>query len=138
MPPVPLARCASKHATLRCVLLVLLALSAACRTWRTEALPVRGAPDRAIGGHVRATRADGIQVELNRVRVTGDTLRGEPRRGEAGEHGSETAIPLDALRRLEVRRVSAARTVWLGVGVLAGVFLAMSAAEAEAYGAGSR
>jgi hypothetical protein len=138
MSPVLLARRARSHATLRCALLVPLALMAACRTWRAEPLPAMGSPARAIGGHVRATRADGIRVELTRARVVGDSLRGEPRGRAAGGQRSETAVPLDGLRQLEVRRVSAARTTWLGIGVLASVFLGMSAGEAEAYGPSSR
>lgn len=138
MPLVPPSVRALGRAALHAFLLVLLALSAACRTWREVPVPATGSPDHAIGAHVRATRADGGRVELTRARVLGDTLRGEPRGGDAGARRSETAIPLDGVRGLEIRRESVARTAWLGVGVLVAAFFVMSAAEGNAFGSGSR
>jgi hypothetical protein len=79
---------------------------------------------------VRATRTDGSRVELARVRVAADTLRGERRAAGRGDAARvAVAVPLDSLRRLETRRVSIARTVGLYFGVMGVVFLGMTAAE---------
>ncbi len=73
------------------------------------------------------------------MRVAGDTLRGERRSaGDGDGPRAAVAVPLDSLRRLETRRVSIARTVGLYFGVMGVVFLGMTAAEAAAYGPGSR
>lgn len=116
----PRRRLAGRYA----VLLLLGAAPAGCRTWRAEPLPAAGAPARVVQGRVRATRADGSRVELVGARVGGDTLRGA--RG-----GTEVAVPLDSVRRLEARRVSALRTGAL----VGGVLLTFAAAIAAAFAA---
>lgn len=119
--------------------LLLVALSAACRTWRAEPLPVAGAPARAIPSRVRATRADGSQVELARARIAGDTLRGERWEIDRSGRPAAVAVPLDSVRRLEARRVSVARTAAVGVaGAMVLVFFVGSVLEAGAYAPDSR
>jgi hypothetical protein len=137
MPRVSLVSAARRRAASRTSLLLVLAL-AACRTWRAAPLPVAGAPDRAVRGHLRATRADGSRVELARARVARDTLRGEPRR--AGDDGARppVAVPLDSLRRLETRRVSVARTLGLYFGVMGAVFLGQTVVGAANDGSRPR
>ena len=139
MPPSPLVhRGAARRAALRLVPL-LAALVLGCRSWRAEPLPPPGAPAQDVRGPIRATRTDGTRVELTRVRIAGDTLRGERRTADGGDvSGAPVAIPLDSVRGLERRRVSIARTVGLYFGVMGAVFLVMSAAEADDYGGGSR
>jgi hypothetical protein len=118
---------------------LLVAFLAGCRSWRAEPLPAAGAPARAVGGHLRVTRADGARVELTRTRIAGDSLRGERRTPDGGDAArTVVTIPLDSVYRLERRRVSIGRTVGLYFGVMGAIFLVMSAAEAEAYGPSSR
>jgi hypothetical protein len=114
-------------------LLLWIALTPACRTWRPEPLPASPTAERVIRHRVRATRADGRRLELTRVRVARDTLRGELRAADGGP-GAVVAVPVDSLRRLETRRVNVARTVGLYFGVMGVVFLGMTAAESSTYG----
>ena len=138
MPATAPARRAPRRTASRWAPLILLPLTVACRTWQAEPLPVGGAPDRAVRGHVRATRADGTRVELTRARIAGDTLRGE-RRASGGEaQRTPVVIPVDSLRGLARRRVSIARTVGLYFGVMGAVFVVTHAVAAETGGPGSR
>jgi hypothetical protein len=109
-------------------LLLLLCLSS-CHSWVRQDFAPGAAPARAVGDHVRATRADGSRVELASASLAGDTLRGE--RWEIGRDGRRVAmaVPLDSVRRLEARRVSAGRTGALvgGVVLVVGLFLALAA-----------
>ena len=136
MPPAPLARRASRRLISHWAL--LLPLLVACRTWRAEPLPLGRAPDRAVRGHFRATRADGTRVELTRVRIEGDTLRGELRASEGEAQRTPVAIPVDSVRGIERRRVSVARSVGLYFGVMGVFFFLAHAVGAETGGPGSR
>ena len=139
MPPTVPARRAPRPRIVSRWALLLLPLTVACRTWRAEPLPVGGAPARAVRGHVRASRADGTRVELTRVRIARDTLRGEPRASGTGEaQRTPVVIPVDSLRGLERRRVSIERTVGLYFGVMGAFFFLAHAVGGETDAAGSR
>lgn len=95
------------------LLLVFLAPAAACQAWRAEPLRATGAPAE----HARLTRLDGRVDELLDARVERDTVRGD-RLGHRGREDA-VAVPLDSVRRFEVRRVSGPRTLGLAAGVAA-------------------
>jgi hypothetical protein len=114
-----------RDAARRAGALALLVATSACRTWRAEPVPAGATPGRAVAAHVRATRADGTWLELREARVDRDTLRGVRWSADGLTPATPTAIPLDSVRRLEARRVSTKRTVWLGVGLMSAVFLGL-------------
>jgi hypothetical protein len=97
-------------------MLLLPFLGAGCQGWHTHPLPVVGGRDRAVPGHVRATRSDGSRVELSGTSVVRDTLRGEAWRSRETGRPLALTVPVDSLRRLESRGVSAGRTLALVSG----------------------
>jgi hypothetical protein len=108
--------------------LVLLLWLAGCHTWARATSRPAPAPSGAIEGRARATRADGSVLYLVGARVDGDTLRGQID-AAPGERGPRAvAVPVDSVRRLDVRRLSVGRTAALGGGgVLVALALALAA-----------
>jgi hypothetical protein len=105
--------------------LLLLLFGAGCRTWRAVPPPSAGAPTALP--RVRVLRLDGSRVEVGQVNVRRDTLYGERRAAIASGYREVVAVPVDSVRRLEARRVSAARTGALAGGILLGVAAAVYA-----------
>jgi hypothetical protein len=85
--------------------------------------PSAGAPTTLP--RVRVLRLDGSRVEVGQAYVRGDALYGERRAGTAPGYRGVVAVPVDSVRRLEARRVSAGRTGALAGGVLLGVAAAV-------------
>ena len=102
-------------------MLLLPFFGAACQSWHTHPLPVVGGRDRAVPGHVRATRADGTRIELSRSSLVRDTLRGEAWRSRENGQPLALTVPVDSLRRLESRGVSGGRTLALAGGSVVAV-----------------
>ena len=102
--------------------LVLLLWLPGCHTWERRDLTTGPAPRGAVQGRVRATRADGSVLDLVRVRVDQDTLRGELDALPRGRGPSAVAVPLDSVRRLDARRFSVRRTAALGGGIVLGTW----------------
>jgi hypothetical protein len=111
------------------LLAVALAL-AACTTWRPQTAP---APE-VIAAHgnasVRIVRRDQSTIELRHPQVVGDSIV-----GEAGDPPRRVAVATADVERVDVRKVSAARTGGLSVGVLLVVaIVAVGAATAALLG----
>jgi hypothetical protein len=109
------------------ILLATLGLEG-CMTWRgapAMAPATVAAGDRSL----RVTRAGGARVEVQAAAIEGDSLTGLI----AGSLVTRSAIALSDIKSVEVRRVSAGRTVILGVtlGLTAGLVMGLSAARTD-------
>jgi hypothetical protein len=108
--------------------LLLVPLLLGCHSWQRQPLPTSGSPDQVIAGRVRAVWTDGAPTvatpELTRARLTRDTLYAEHYVIRRGRGPVMVTVPVDSIRRLEVRRLSWGRSlglvlgIWLGVGTL--------------------
>ena len=121
MPMFPAPRwrsLAGRRTALPLLLTLLLTPAAACRAWRAEPLPAPGARAALVvaAEHARLTRLDGRVDELLDARVERDTVRGDLL-GPRGREGA-VAVPLDSVRRLQVRHVSGALTAALAGGLV--------------------
>jgi hypothetical protein len=112
----------------RLCFLILLCSLGACTTWQTppasgpEALSL---PKRAS---IRVTRTDGRMLVLKHARVVGDSLF-----GEAGDPPQGVAMAMGEIRRVELQKVDAARTVGLTIGVSAVTLFAAFLYAMNAY-----
>lgn len=70
---------------------------------------------------MRVITTKGAVVELHHPRVTNDTLYGQP-----SKDGPETAFPLAEISKVQVKKVSAAKTAGLAVGAAATVFVGLT------------
>jgi hypothetical protein len=104
-----------------------LVASAGCHSWQRRPLPADAPPAVSRGRPVRVVRADQSTLELARPAIVGDSLV-----GEAGTPPVRTAVALRDIRRLDERRVSAARTGGLVAGSAGIVFLLLIAAATAA------
>ena len=109
---------------------MLAAFSLGCTTWKTERL----APEQVITSkrpdHVRVLQASGARLELWAPRLSNDSLIGRLERGDSARLG---AIALAEVRELQVRGVSAGKTVLLAAGVGVAVLLVAAAASSDGY-----
>lgn len=109
-------------------LLALVAAVSACTGWHTERGP-RIVPLN-VAGTVRVTRHDGGIVMIDHARVVGDSIV-----GDYGSPGMHVAVATADVSRVDTRRVSAARTGGLTLGVVIVVALvAVAAATAAVLG----
>jgi len=94
---------------------VLAAYLSGCTGWQTQRVtPQRVLEDsHYVRRGVRVTTADGRRLEIEHPTLRADTLTGTRDR-------AAVAIPLDQVRRLDVRRPSVPRTAALVVGSMAG------------------
>ena len=77
---------------------------------------------------MRVTRTDGRMLVLKHARVVEDSLF-----GEAGDPLRSVAMAMGEVRRIELQKVSAARTVGLSLGVGGVAFLAAFLYALNAY-----
>ena len=115
--------------TLRSLVLGLSLMPlAACTTWRLQTAPtetVLAEPrDRA-----RVWLADGSRIDVLSPRVRADTLVGRSRENEA----MRVAVPLSAVRGIELHEADWWRTAQLSGTVLLTVFVALAALIIAAY-----
>jgi hypothetical protein len=98
---------------------VLVATSMqACMTWGASVQPVAEVLEQKPGSALKVVRADLSTHELRDAWISGDTLRGRRMPGN-----TDFAVPLTDIRSVEVRRLSATRTLLLiaGLGVTAAI-----------------
>ena len=117
--------------TLRSLVLGLSLMPlAACTTWRLQTAPtetVLAEPrDRA-----RVWLADGSRIDVLSPRVRADTLVGRSRENEA----MRVAVPLSAVRGIELHEADWWRTAQLGGTVLLVVLVALAAALVAVFSA---
>jgi hypothetical protein len=106
----------------------LAAFGLGCSTWRTE----EAGPEQVIAdkrpNHVRVLRSDSSQLELWRPRLSNDSIVGRLAWYDSTRFGG---VPLADARHLQVRSVSAGKTVLLAAGVGVAVLLISAAVMAE-------
>ncbi len=117
-------------------LLVVLTLSvglatAGCYSWHQKPLPP-GEPLRPAPGSLRLTLADGRRMVLANASLSGDSIVGYGRRGQAIGF---TGARMGEVVRLEMERFSAGRTAALAIGLAAvvgaGVLIARTLSQSR-------
>jgi hypothetical protein len=93
----------------------------ACYQWRTEDVTPQVVLATGQVATLRVTRLDGSRVVLERPLLQGDTLLGDTSRVVRA-----VRVPLTDIRHVETRRFSGTRTVGLGLGVAAGLTVALA------------
>ena len=108
----------------------LVAFSLACTSWQTQ----QGVPEAVVmskrPSHVRVLQADGARLELWGPVVRTDSLIGRLEQADGARLGG---TPLANIRHLQVRGVSAGKTVLLAAGVGVAALLIASAAASDDY-----
>ena len=107
--------------------LLLPAYLSSCTSWQVP--PV--SPEQAITedqpSKVRVTLNDSTQLEMEQPRMVGDTLRGLVK-GGTDDSLVERDVLLADIATLKVAKGDAKKSVFLGLGILAGVFAVLLAA----------
>jgi len=85
--------------------------SSGCYSWQLQSVSAREVIEQQEPELVRVTGPDG-RVTMHEPRVSGDSISGRLRR-----QGSETSVPLDEVRRIEVRALDEASTVGAVIAV---------------------
>jgi hypothetical protein len=86
-------------------------LVAGCHSWRREAIT----PSTSYEAPRVRLRADGVPMQLENVRVEGDSLRGSRR--FAGQPAESVAVALSSLKELEAWRTDSRKTFGFVAGV---------------------
>ena len=114
---------------------LLAAYLPACTSYQatTESVLALTAPPKPVGS-VRVTTTEGRTLEVQHPRVSGDSLHGTALTiGSRGQPSSEqVAIPVKAIKTVEVRRTDESRTMVLGIvvgAVVVASILAMNSSE---------
>lgn len=117
VPPTGSAGRPSSNARLpRTTLLVAaMLLITGCRAWHTKS-PNRQAELTTFPKPVRVKLLDGSDVVLTDVRIERDTLFGYVQRGTADTTAIPRAFPMTRVDAVQVREISASRTVALTAG----------------------
>jgi hypothetical protein len=104
-------------------LLLLLCYASGCTSWQVQQIaPAQLVADRHPST-VRVTRADHSRLVLQQPAIVADTLVGAE---ASGRPAGEARIAVSDVQRIEVRHVSAGRTIGLALAVpvvALGVFL---------------
>ncbi len=104
--------------------LLALALGmSACTSWRAQTAPAPEVVSAHGDGAVRLVRHDGSVVVLRHPQVAGDSIA-----GEMGDPPRRVAVATAEVQRVDVRRVNAARTGGLTLGLLVVVAVVATAA----------
>jgi hypothetical protein len=104
----------SQRRTCRGAALVVLAAQAGCATSQVVQTPASELASVHMGRTI-VTQTDGARVALMDAQVRSRTIFGLDTRGR------EYSLPLGSAEKIEVRKVSVARTAALGVGIVAGM-----------------
>jgi CubicO group peptidase (beta-lactamase class C family) len=106
--------------------LALLFATAACTSWRPQTAPAPQVVTANANGTVRVTRHDQSVLVLRHPQVVGDSIV-----GDAGNPPRRAAIAMADVDRIDARKVSAAKTGGLSLGVIVvGTILLIGAATA--------
>ena len=87
---------------------------AACHSWRVEAVPPTQLLATSHPSEIRVTRQDSSKVVLATPGIVRDSLWGWSR-------GAELGMPLTDVRAIATRHGDAGKSVFLGVGIFAGL-----------------
>lgn len=110
-------------------LAALLAL-AACTSWRPQTAPAPQVVQANASGTVRVTRRDQSVLVLRHPQMVADSIV-----GDAGDPPRRTAVAMADVERIDAKKVSAARTGGLGIGVIVlGTIVLIGAATAALLG----
>jgi hypothetical protein len=112
-----------ENRTMRRALSLLIAFSwllNGCHSWQTQDVAPAGYIQSQHPGKIRLTLQDATQLTLKSPAVMGDSIV-----GAVGGDSALQAVAASDVRSLEVRRVSAGKSIALGLGIAAGVFLAL-------------
>jgi hypothetical protein len=108
-------------------LILLLSLCTACTTMQLVTVDATGSQIRSqvrTGDTVQVLTQDS-RSETLQVAAVGDTAL------VGIANGTRVEIPYQAIQRLEVRRVSSAKTAWLIIGAVAAIALGAAASSAH-------
>ena len=96
----------------RCVVLLVLCLAGACQVWKVEPGPVPAALAAGpLPNEIRLTTTDRRMIILQVPRVAGDSVFG------ARHGGAVNAVSIDAITRVERRRIDGGRTAVAVLGL---------------------
>jgi hypothetical protein len=105
----------------RTLLIGLIALTSACHTWRVEsASPQALLTSASPPGRLRVRLQDSTRLVLDQPHLLGDSLAGLQRTAAGVQ--SSTAVPLESITEVAVRRFSTGKTVGLVAGSFAALF----------------
>lgn len=91
-----------------------------CHSWYTEEVAPASYIDSQHPAKVRLTLPDSSKLTLKSPAVRGDSIV-----GAVGGDSALHAVAASDVRSFEVRRVSMGKSIALGLGIAAGVFLAL-------------
>jgi hypothetical protein len=125
---IPEPRCPNPFRSVAAVAIVLLAVSS-CRTWQEWTGPPAAAladrPDR-----IRITNSEGRLLTIVSPVLEGDSLAGLPLFGPMGVQAPRIAIATSDIQRIELRRISGARTAFAVGGGVTLLLVAAAAVQA--------
>jgi hypothetical protein len=97
----------------RAVPFAALLATAACTSWRPQTAPAPQVVSGNANGTVRVIRRDQSVLVLHHPQVVGDSIV-----GDAGDPSRRAAVALADVERIDARKVSAARTGGLSLGII--------------------
>jgi len=115
--------------------LLLPAYLSSCTAWHVQSVSPAQVVEDEQPSQIRVTTTSDSVVILQEPRVSGDTLIGFGERNfswdgsvyGAPDTASEFKIPLADISHVELHKTDAAKSVLLGVGIVAGAFAALIA-----------
>ncbi len=110
--------------------ITLVTFGLGCSTWKSPEVPPAQVVTEQRPDHVRVLWSGG-ETEMWHPRIVGDSLVGVRIAAEHGDSAGQVAVALADIFQVQVRGVSAGKTVAL-VGIGVGVLLVIAAAASEA------
>jgi hypothetical protein len=106
----------------------LVAFALGCTTWKTQPVGPQQVVSEKRPEQVRVIQSNGAQVELWSPQISNDSLVGRLQRNDSTRL---SGVPLADIKELQVRGVSAGKTVLLAVGLGVTVLLIAAAATSD-------
>lgn len=106
-------------------LLVTCTFSSACTAWHTTSLEPQRFRADSSPARARLTLGDGTRVTATHPVLVGDSVVWATGSGASPGDSARSAMPTRDIRKVEVRRVDALRTIGLLVGMAAAGFYAL-------------
>ena len=99
-----------------------------CTSWQVQPVSPEQVVTEDQPSKIRVTLTDSSELEMEQPRIVGDTLRGLVK-GGADDSLVERDVLLADIATVRVKKTDATKSVLLGVGILAGVAVALVAAS---------
>ncbi len=117
----------SMRRILSCILLPVYLSS--CTSWQVQSVSPEQVVEEDQPSQIRVTLTDSSELEMEQPRIVGDTLRGLVK-GGVDDSLVERDVLLADIATVRVKKTDATKSILLGVGILAGVVVALVAASA--------